>query len=375
MAHIKTARLVVQATDIACRANVVRQAEASLTAARAVRPVVERVWVNALGPTADASLRAAGQKVAADPFARRQLAGHLFEQLDTQRYNLRHLADPEAARHVLQLCEDPLARGYDAFRFIGGRFSGGVQHKLCVANIRPGVGRLDALTPGSGSLATFRMPSDVADQTTLNAGNLCRVQASELSRADVYRELDRGADQLARHGSRATSRAFQTTKAGAKGAGVAVVIGGLLDSRKLRRGEMSGKHFLARRGVDTVEGAATTVATSGAVVATTSVATAIAAAGGTGAATATAVLTAPAWAVPVAAGVVVGIGVRFVTKRLRRRIDAHFTDGTMSPADSVLVEDLDTYRPRPWVPAAAAAMLVVPTVNLWTPNPLAFLRP
>lgn len=354
------------------------QSEVSLTAARAVRPVIERVWVNvvAAGPTPDWALRAAGQKIAADPWARRQLAGHLFEQLDTQRYNLRHLADPASVRRVLRLCDQPLARGYDAYRFIGGKFAGGVQHKMCAANIRAGVNRLDAVTPGSGRLVTFRVPSDVADQASRTAGN--RVQASEFSRADVYGQLDRGAEALARDGSMATSRAFQTAKAGAKGAGVAVVVGGLLDARKLRRREMQGKHFLARRGVDAAEGAVTTVATSGAVAATMSIATTVVAAGGTGTVTATAVLTAPAWAPPLALGLVIGTGVGFVGRRVRRRVDGRFTAASVSeiesPSGSILVEDLDAHRPRPWLPAAAA-MLVVPTVSLWTPNSFALWRP
>ncbi|MFZ6005568.1 MAG: hypothetical protein ACOYXM_16720 [Actinomycetota bacterium] len=338
------------------------QAEWHLTAARAVRPIIERVWPNELART---SLQAASRRAINEPGAFNQLSGHLFEQLDVHRHTLRHLREPVSSRSVLVLCDHPNARGYDAFRFVGGRFAGGVQHKMRAGTVRQSVASLESRSPGSAKYATFRVPSDIAWRTERLAGDRTRIQASEISRSDVHRHLKTGADQLTRYGPGATSRVLQTAKASGKSAAAAVAIGSLLDYRKWRRKELTGSHFLARRGVDAAEGATATALTSGAVAATTSIATTIAAAGGTGAVTATAVLTAPAWAMPLAAGVVVGVGVRAVAKRVRRRVDARFT--TSATVDSVLLHDLDWHRPRPWVPAAAA-MLWTPSLSLWTPR-------
>lgn len=338
------------------------QAEWHLTAARAVRPIIERVWPHELART---SLQAASRRALVEPGAFNQLSGHLFEQLDVHRHTLRHLQEPSSSRAVLELCRHPNAWGYDAFRFVGGRFAGGVQHKMRAGTIRQSVASLESRSPGSAKYATFRVPSDIAWRAERLAGDRTRIQGSEISRSDVHRHLKTGADQLARYGPGATSRVLQTAKASGKSAAAAVAIGSLLDYKKWRRNELTGSHFLARRGVDAAEGVATTTLTSGAVVATTSIATTIATAGGTGAATATAVLTAPAWALPLAAGVVIGLGVRAVAKRVRRRVDAGFT--TSATVDSVLLHDLDRHRPRPWVPVAAA-MLWAPTLSLWTPR-------
>lgn len=343
------------------------QHEMRLAAARAVRPVVERVWTSPLGPTVDASLRAAGQRIGASAGARSQLAGYLFEELDTQRYNLRHIADG----HRLVLRVDPLARGYDASRFIGDQFAGAIQHKLDYQSLRASVERLDGWKPGSGRYATFRVPADFSDRAARFAGGRCRVQGSDFTRAEVYDQLDRGAMQLAADGASSTSRVFQTAKAGAKGAAWSLVIGGAFDLRRLVRHDMSGGHYAARRGVDAVEGAATAVATSGLGAAATGAATAVAAAGGTGAVTAAAVLTAPAWVVPATVAVVAGFGVRVVTSRLRRSVDAHYAES--SPVDAARkvsdeVDRSDERSPRLWVPAAAAALLTAPAAVLWLPR-------
>lgn len=340
------------------------QAEWHLTAARAVRPIIERVWPHELART---SLQAASRRALVEPGAFNQLSGHLFEQLDVHRHTLRHLREPSSSRAVLELCRHPNARGYDAFRFVGGRFAGGVQHKMRAGTIRQSAAMLESRSQGSAKYATFRVPSDIAWRAERLAGDRTRIQASEISRSDVHRHLKTGGDQLSRYGPGATSRVLQTAKASGKSAAAAVAIGSLLDYKKWRRKELTGSHFLARRGVDAAEGVATTAFTSGAVVATTSIATTIATVGGTGAATATAtaVLTAPAWAVPLAAGVVIGGGVRAVAKRVRRRVDARFT--TSATVDSVLLHDVDRHRPRPWIPVAAA-MLWVPTLSLWTPR-------
>lgn len=339
------------------------QTEWALSAARAVRPIIERVWPHELART---SLQVASRRALVEPGAFNQLAGHLFEQLDVHRHTLRHLREPSRTRAVLELCRHPNARGYDAFRLVGGRFAGGVQHKMRAGTIRQSVASLESRSPGSAKYATFRVPSDIAWRAERLAGDRTRIQASEISRSDVHRHLKTGADQLARYGPGATSRVLQTARASGKSAAVAVAIGSLLDYKKWRRNELTELHFLARRGVDAAEGVATTTLTSGAVVATTSIATTIATAGGTGAVTATAVLTAPAWAIPLAAGVVIGVGVRVVAKRVRRRVDARFT--TSAAVDSLLLRDVDQHRPRPWV-AVAAAVLWVPNQSLWTPRP------
>jgi len=344
------------------------QAEVFLDAARAVRPVVERVWTTPLGLTADESLRAAGRKIASSPGARAQLAGHLFEQLDAQRYNLRHLLDG----HVLKLCTSPLAPGYDAFRFIDGRFAGGIQHKLFAASIRTSIRRLDDTKAGGGKLATFRVPSDVVGLAAERVGERARLEVSEFARADVFRRLDQGAEQLAQKGAWATSRGFQTAVAGAKAGGVSALIGGAFDLRSLIRHDMSAAHFTTRRGFDAAEGAATTAITSALVVPATSFIASVATAGAAGAGTAAAILTAPAWVVPAAVGTVAAVGVRLLAGPFRRRVESIFKPVPVASDDEVAD---DARRVGLWVPPAAAAMLALPALlvvprigpRLWVP--------
>jgi hypothetical protein len=284
-------------------------------------------------------------------YARHQIAGHFFERLDVERYNLRHID------HVLKLRPSPLAPGYDASRFIEGQFAGAVQHKLCVSDIRSSIKQLNMSKPGSARYATFRVPQDVRAKAARLAGTDARVQASEFSRADVYRHLDQGADQLARYGAWSTNRFFQTAKAGGQAAAGAVLIGGAIDLLPLLRGHITAEHFAARRGIDALEAASTAVVTSGLVVATTSGATALVAAGGTGAVMALAVLTAPAWIVPAAVGVIAGIGSRFAARPLRQRIDHRYRTRREER-----VRDERVRRSPLWAPGGIAAAI------LWLPR-------
>lgn len=344
------------------------QHELRLGAARAVRPVIERVSAQPLGMSIDTLLRATAERAIASEGARRRLAGYLFEHLDVQRYNLSRIA----VGHRLVLRESPCALGYDATRFIGNDFAGAIQHKLDHNSLRNGVRLLEFVKPGSAKYATFRVPADVAEEAARLAGRSCRVQASDVTKAEVYEQLDNGLKQLAADGAEATSRLAQTARASGKGAAGAVVIGSALDLRPLLRKQMNGEHFAARRGVDAVEGAATAATASTLVAATTSAATALVTAGGTGAVTAAAVLTAPAWVVPVTAALVAGVGVRLVTGRLRRRVDARYAhkneEGRLALVDDA-AEGSDEQTFRLWVPAAAA-LLFVPTAVLWLPGRL-----
>jgi hypothetical protein len=312
-------RLWVPSGGVAGAASAVR-AELQLHAVRALRPVVERVWINPLGATAQGSRRAAATRLLTNAGASRQIAGHFFEHLDAGRYNLRHALDG----HVLELRADPLAPRYDASRLIEGRFSGGVQYKLCVDNIGSSISQLNTWKPGSARYATFRVPKDLAAKAARRARSHTRVQASEFSHADIYRQLDQGADQLARYGSWSTNRFFQTAKACGHAAASAVVIGAAIDLLPLLRGHITAEHFAARRGVDALEGASTAAVTSGIVAATMSGATALVSAGGTGAATALAVLTAPAWVVPAAVGVIAIVGVQIAARPIRERIEHRY---------------------------------------------------
>ncbi len=183
-----------------------------------------------------------------------------------------------------------------------------------------------------------------------------RVQASELSRADVYGQLDRGADQLGRYGSWSSNRFFQTAKAGGHAAAGAVLIGGAIDLLPLLCGHMTGEHFAARRGIDALEGASTAMLTSGLVAATMSGATALVSAEGAGAATALAVLTAPAWVVPAAAGVIAGVGVYFAARPIRKRIEHRYRTRREEQ-----VRDERVKRSPLWAPGGIAAAV------LWLP--------
>lgn len=337
-----------------------------LYAATVTRSSIERVWTGLLARP-DFTLVDAGLKIAAEPGARNQVAGHAFELLDVGRYNLRRLVDG----HRLELCRHPHAPGYDAYRFIDGAFAGGVQHKLGGRTALKAISRLEHQKPGSSRYATLRVPADQLDVATRAASGRMRVHGSELTRADVYGTVDRGAEQLARYGDRATSALSQLGRAAGRAAFAGALIGGVLDLRNVKRGELTVRHHSARRGVDAVEGAATVVGTSGLVYATTTAATYIAVAGGTGAATAITILSAPVWVVPAAASLVVGGAVHMVTQRIRKRLARRFSKRA-SEAEVTLLDNapssLRESSPNRLAISAAAALLVLPA-KMWVPEP------
>ncbi|WBP93207.1 hypothetical protein O6072_18400 [Mycolicibacterium neoaurum] len=185
-----------------------------------------------------------------------QFRGHLFEQLDSQTYNLRNLP----YRRVLALRTNAHAPGYDASRYINGRFAGGVQHKLSAAGVLKAAEKLNARKAGSASRATLRLPKDQAARARIRVAGRMRVEASDISSAVLKRRGNAGLKQLAGRGSRAVNPAHQLGRSAGLAALSAATLGALSDAARLYRGEMNRHEFAARRGTDAVEQSASHLA-------------------------------------------------------------------------------------------------------------------
>ena len=243
-----------------------------------------------------------------------QFRGHLFEHLDVRDYNLRNVR----ARRVLTLRTKAHAPGYDASRFIGGRFAGGVQHKLSDSGVIRAAEKLNARKAGSATRATLRVPKDQAACATQRVAARMRVEASGISTSTIKRNGDAGLRRLASRGSAATSSVNQFTRGTGFAALSCVVLGSLGDARKLYRREMSAHEFGARRSLDASEGAASTVAGIAATAGVTTGLNTLAA--GTGAAAQfAATIAASEIVLPLAIGVVAVTGVGYALRPVRRR--------------------------------------------------------
>lgn len=195
-----------------------------------------------------------------------QFRGHLFEHLDKRAYNLRYAR----WRREMVLRAHAHAPGYDADRFIRGRFAGGIQHKMSASGVSKAAKKIDARKAGSAARATVRLPKDQAARAARRVAGRIRVESSDVSTTVLKRRGDAGLKRLASRGAAASSSARQL----ARGVGLAAVtgaaFGALGDAGKLRRGEMSRHEFVAMRGVDLGEqavsqlaGAAATVGVAG----------------------------------------------------------------------------------------------------------------
>lgn len=231
---------------------------AGLAATRTLGPMLARVWTVPLGPTAHASLKAAGLKLKTSPGAFQQIRGHLFEAMDVADYNRLHALLGDGHRLVLRV--DSCARGYDASRFINGRFAGGVQHKLGVSGVGSAIKRLEAWRPGTSGQATFRFPADAAEEASRRYGNQVFVKASRITTRNVDRTLERGASEFWIFGVYAARRGFQVGFAAVVGAGLSVAAGAVIDLLLYR--SLTLAHFTARRGPDALGGAVTAVITT-----------------------------------------------------------------------------------------------------------------
>lgn len=185
-----------------------------------------------------------------------QFRGHLFEHLDARDYKLRNAR----AGRVLTLRTKAHAPGYDASRFIHGRFAGAVQHKLSASGVLRAAEKLNARKPGSATRATLRVPKDQAAAATRKVAGRMQVEASNISTSTIKRQGDAGLRRLASRGSAATSSVNQFTRGVGFAALSGMALGSLGDARKLHRRELSAHEFAARRGMDASEGAVSTVA-------------------------------------------------------------------------------------------------------------------
>ena len=244
-----------------------------------------------------------------------QFRGHLFERLDVEIYNLRRAGTGRS----LRLRSHAYAPGYDADRFIKGRYAGSVQHKLGPRNVVAAATKAERLKNGSATRATVRVPKDRAAEAIRNAAGKIRVQASDITSFAVERRGDAGLKQLASLGEAAVSGVHQAGRAAGWAAVVSVAIGSLGDVKLLLRGELTGASFAAARAVDAAEAGVCAAATVGAGAAIGSAMCALAAGTGTVAVGAGLVASSTV-VVPVATGVVVGVVIGRTSRPIRRRI-------------------------------------------------------
>lgn len=241
-----------------------------------------------------------------------QLKGHLFELLDVRAYNQRG-----ASRGAqLRLRSNPHHPGYDATRFIGGRFAGGVQHKLGAGGIRKAAAKLEAVKPRSAARASVRVPADRAAEAVRNAAGVIRVEASEVTTAVVAQRAETGLGELARYGGRAASGVSQAARAARRSAVVGLAVGAAFDLGRLRRGDVTRAGFVAARGVDAAEAAATSATSVGVGVAIGAIAHSAALAGGVAVTVAASPLTVPA------ASLLTGVAIAYAVRPVRRRVEA-----------------------------------------------------
>jgi hypothetical protein len=185
-----------------------------------------------------------------------QFRGHLFERLDQHAYNLRN-----ARRgRKLVLRANAHAPGYDASRFIHGRFAGGIQHKLGGSGVVRAALKINARKTGSATRATVRLPKDQAAHAARRVAGRIRIEPSDISTTVVKRRGDAGLRRLASRGNAATSSVQQLARSAGVAAVTAAAFGALSDARKLHSGEMSAREFVTLRGVDVGEQAASQLA-------------------------------------------------------------------------------------------------------------------
>jgi hypothetical protein len=291
-----------------------------------------------LKTAADATLPNPGQGVTG---AFGQFIGHHFEWLDVSDYNLRH-----AGRAVMRLREHAHAPGYDASRYIKGRFAGGIQHKFGGHAVSDAVRKINNITPGSAGRATLRVPKDRFEDVTRRAGGRIRVQASRLNQDQVTRRGKSGLKNLAKRGKTATNPLHGAARASCYAAVFSIVLGSALDAPKLIRGDITINTinaFLAGRAVDAAEAGAGAAVSFGVGFAVVSGATSVAGTA-TSVAAVAGTIAASQVIVPLVTGIVVAAAVKRAARPLRERVMSRFApepepDATGEPV-SPKVEDL-----------------------------------
>jgi hypothetical protein len=154
---------------------------------------------------------------------------------------------------------------YDASRIIKGKFAGGVQQKSSAAGIDRAVARMERVKPGSAKRGTVRVPKDHLAAATKRARGRTRVAGMEFTSAKAEKVVDRGLKDVAKKGTRASSRGRALSKGGATAAVLNAGLGAIGDAGDLRAGRLSGRDFAKNRALDAAEGA--TSATVGALAA------------------------------------------------------------------------------------------------------------
>lgn len=247
-----------------------------------------------------------------------QFRGHLFEVLDVRSYNLRNAA----LNRRLDLRSAAHAPGYDASRFVGSRFAGGVQHKLSSAGVIKAANKLDARKAGSAARATLRVPRNQGAATVRKVAGRMRVEASAVSSGMVKRQGNAGLKQLSSRGSAAVSAVNQFGRGTGISAMTGVAFGTVADAGRVYRRQMGVQEFAARRGVDAAEQATThlvsVAATAGVMVGAQAVAGgATGAVAAAAAAVAGSAVVAPA-AIGITAAVVAGLALGPIRVRAHR---------------------------------------------------------
>lgn len=245
-----------------------------------------------------------------------QFRGHLFEVLDVRAYNLHNAA--KGRRLILRAAAH--APGYDADRFIAGRFAGGVQHKLSPSGVIKAANKLDARKAGSAAKATLRLPKDQKAAAVRKVAGRMRVEASSITTGVVKRQGNAGLRQLSSRGSSAVSAVNQFGRSTGIAALTGVAFGAVGDAAKMYRRQMDAQEFIARRGIDAAEQAASHAASTATITGVMVGATAAAAkATGTLAVVAAAVAGSSVVA-PAAISLVAGAAVARAIRPMRRKM-------------------------------------------------------
>jgi hypothetical protein len=182
--------------------------------------------------------------------------GHFNELLDIKTYN----AKGRFIRHRLDQRPGATNPGYDASRFIRGKFAGGVQQKSSTASVEKAISQIEKHKPGTASRGTLRVPRDHLDEAKRRAVRRIRVEGMDFTSGQAGAKLDQGLSDLAKGGARATSTVRAAAKGATFGAAVNVALGSLTDAGSLKRGEMGRRDFAEHRALDGTESASMTLA-------------------------------------------------------------------------------------------------------------------
>lgn len=181
-----------------------------------------------------------------------QLKGHFIEILDIDAYNAKNRLTGN--KLVPRLKGN--AEAYDASRFIDKRFAGGVQQKSSASHIEKTIKAMEKKKLGSARKGVLRVPKDQVDTAARRTGRRVKeVKGMDFTLQEATGRLEKSVNDVARKGTKAASQARALGKAGATGALISAVVGGLTDIPAVRRREIDGRDYAENRAVDAAEGA------------------------------------------------------------------------------------------------------------------------